>query len=141
MIRRTRRPMPYVPLASMGDIAFLLIIFFMLNATFLKDKNIPLNPAQSSDLEKVETAQISVSVDRDGIVRLQGNQITAKSLEIAVEHMLAGRDDRTVRLSVDRNLTKPSYLPVIEALSQAGATLQVTGVQFEQGSAPSGESP
>jgi biopolymer transport protein ExbD len=119
--------MPYVPLAAMGDIAFLLIIFFMLNATFLKDASVTLQPPTSGDLEQLEDALIAVSVDAEGVVRLQGNQITTKSLETAVERMLADRDDRTVKLSVDRNQAKEVFLPVVEALSRAGATLLFAG--------------
>ncbi len=130
MIRRKRRPPMMIPLASMGDIAFLLIIFFMLNATFMKDGRIQLEPAESRDLQEVETAPISVSIDVDGVSRLQGAEMTPGSLETAVANLLAGRDDRVVRLRVDRNLPKRVYLPVIEALSRAGATLQVTGVQL-----------
>ena len=129
MIRRKRRPQLMIPLASMGDIAFLLIIFFMLNATFMKDGKIQLEPAASRDLEKLENAPIGVSVDAEGVSRLQGNEMTPGSLEVAVANLLAGRDDRVVKLRVDRSLPKRSYLPVIEALSRAGATLQVTGVQ------------
>jgi len=138
MIRRKRRPQPFVPLASMGDIAFLLIIFFMLSATIMKDANIKLNPAASSDLEKLEQAQVSVSLDVDGVLRLQGNEMTPKTLETTVENMLAGRDDRDVKLRIDRDLPTQSYLPVIEALSRAGATLQVTGVQVDLGNSPPG---
>ncbi len=139
MIRRKHRPQPFIPLASMGDIAFLLIIFFMLNATFMKDANIQLEPARSGDLDKLKQATISVSIDADGVSRLQGNELTPKSLEFAVENMLTGRDDRVVKLSVDRDLPKETYLPVIEALSRAGATLQVTGLQLEPGSSPTGD--
>ena len=127
MIPRKRRPMPYLPLAAMGDIAFLLIIFFMLNANFMKDASIPLTPAKSSDLEKLEHAPITVSVDAEGVVRLQGSEVTCKSLETAVESMLADREERTVKLSVDRQQPKEIYLPVVEALSRAGATLLIAG--------------
>lgn len=133
MIRRKRRFQLYVPLASMGDIAFLLIIFFMLCSSFVKDANVKLQPAASSDLEQLEFAPISVSIDVDGVLRLQGQEgLTPKMLEVAVENLLAGRDDRIVKLRVDRKLPKKAYMPVIEALSRAGATLQIVGIQINQ---------
>lgn len=137
-IKRRGRGLSEINMGPFADIAFLLIIFFMLNTTFMKDGNIKLNPAASSDLEKLEQVQLSVSLDAEGVLRLQGNELTPKTLETAVENMLAGRDDRDVKLRVDRDLPTQSYLPVIKALSRAGATLQVTGVQVDLGSSPPG---
>ena len=45
---------PIIPLASMADIAFLLIIFFMLAGTIEEKENMQLDLAQSEDVEKLE---------------------------------------------------------------------------------------
>ena len=39
-----------IPIASMGDIAFLLIIFFMLTSNFIQEAHIRLTPASAADV-------------------------------------------------------------------------------------------
>jgi len=129
MIPRRKRMQALVPLASMGDIAFLLIIFFMLTATFMKDANISIEPPRSPDVDEVESLTISVTVDPSGVCRLQGVDIDPRTLKTAVEGMLANSKDRRVKVSIDRALPKQTYFPVIEALSRAGATPVLIGEQ------------
>ena len=54
MIRRKKRMSLIVPTSSMGDIAFLLIIFFMLASTFMKSGNAQVENASSSAIESQE---------------------------------------------------------------------------------------
>lgn len=130
MIRRRRRLPLFVPLATMGDIAFLLIIFFILCSSFVKDANIKVEPAASTELEELEFSSISVTIDTHGELRLQGKSgLTPEMLETAVANLLEGKEDRTVKLRIDREQPKEVYMPIIEALSRAGATLQITGIK------------
>ena len=76
-----------IPTSSMADIAFLLIIFFMLTASFMREKNVSLDLAQSADIDKLKQAHVTVSVDTEGVIRLQGVQLTVEELPSAVEAM------------------------------------------------------
>ena len=51
-IRRRKKPSLVLPLSSMGDIAFLLIIFFMLASNFMKTNKVELEKPLSPDLEQ-----------------------------------------------------------------------------------------
>ena len=128
MIRRPRRLQALLPLAAMGDIAFLLIIFFILTSTFIEGDNAKLKPARSVDIEEVrKPAAYSVSVDTEGVVRLQGVVIPSGQLEASVDFLLGDRKDRRVKVSIDKDLTRKDFFPVVEALSRAGATPILTG--------------
>lgn len=63
-----------LPLASMGDIAFLLIIFFMLASNFMKTANADMEEPRSSDLEQQEAAKLSVTMDRNGDIWFEGRR-------------------------------------------------------------------
>jgi biopolymer transport protein ExbD len=126
-IRRRKKAKILLPLASMGDIAFLLIIFFMLVSTFMK-QNAELDPAQSDSLQDIPPAEISVAVDKDGIVWLQGIEVSAAELSGAVEVLVGERRlDTKVQLSVHKDLKRKDYMPVIEALSETGVPVEHTG--------------
>ena len=90
MINRKRRKMSIiVPIASMGDIAFLLIIFFILASNFAQEAHIEFDPAKSPDIEKMERSQVSVVVDQEGQIWLQGEECPVDLLDGGVEALLA----------------------------------------------------
>ncbi len=130
-IYKRKRTQISVPIASMGDIAFLLIIFFMLASTFMKEANVEMDKPVARDLNKLERIPISVTIDRDGIVRFQGDITDAQSLQSLVEEELDNRDDKTVLLKIDRKLVQNQYADVFIALSKAGAELALVGLEEE----------
>jgi biopolymer transport protein ExbD len=128
MIEHKRRKLPImVPLASFGDIAFLLIIFFMLASNFVKEAHIELERVQAGNIEEVEPASVSVTMDVDGVCYLQGQVQPVGSLEAAVAMEIQDADDKRVAMTIDKNLTYKQYGEVQMALVRAGATIIAIG--------------
>ena len=59
-LRRQKRRGPIVPVASIADIAFLLIIFFILTSNFMREKDIKATPARAVDVVNLEQASVSI---------------------------------------------------------------------------------
>lgn len=128
-LARKKRIQPMLPLASMGDIAFLLIIFFMLVAKFMKNVNVDLEKPQSEEVQTVETARIEVTVDADGVIRLQGIECGAAELGSAIDAMVGSDREQTVEVTIDKRLSRDIYMPVMEGLAESGAKIMLTGEQ------------
>jgi biopolymer transport protein ExbD len=126
-IKRPRRRMPFVPTASFGDIAFLLIIFFMVASVFMKEANIKVKPAVSPDIEKVSNPPVSVILDSDGKVWLQGEEYAKDALEAELTALLHEKTDKQVLLKVDRSQKQKDFGLVLKALSNAGAEITLVG--------------
>ena len=126
-IRRRKKPTILLPLASMGDIAFLLIIFFMLVSSFMKN-NQEFDPATSEDIIDLPTAEISVVLDKDNRLWIQGLEVSSNDLAGALEVLVQERRRETeVHVSIHKDLTRTDYMPVMEALSEAGVRFKLTG--------------
>lgn len=78
-------------MASLTDIIFLLLIFFMLTATFVQIQNVEL---PESDSKTVASTSISVTLDREGFWYLNGAEIPAASLDRAIRDAVAKSDNR-----------------------------------------------
>ena len=124
---RRRRLKPLIPVASMGDIAFLLIIFFILTSNFMKEAHIKMQYAMSSDVERLKESVISVSVDTEGEAWLQGEPCEISALEGALREMVEGRPKQTVMLKVDRGVAHERYGEVVLALSRAEVEIALVG--------------
>lgn len=131
MRRRSRRRNPDIPVASMGDIAFLLIIFFMLCSNFAKEASLKLKPPRSDDLEKVKETLVSVSIDENGKIYLQGKEMfDAEAVEWGVAALISGkaaREGKTVMFKCDQGITRAVFEPVLNAISSGGGIIAAVG--------------
>jgi biopolymer transport protein ExbD len=109
----------------MGDIAFLLLIFFVILARAVDDSHLQWQPATTEEVEPTGAALASVVVDADEKLYLNGQSIATDALPGALEEILKGVEagKRKVLLKVDKEATANSFQPAIEAISMAGGDL------------------
>jgi biopolymer transport protein ExbD len=130
-LRKSRRVAPTVPLASMGDIAFLLTIFFILTSNFAKDDTRNIKPPSARELAQLENQNVSVSIDADGAVFFNGRPVASPAtIEAGVAGFLAGKkdpQDRMVVFRCDQSVDKKVFEPVLAAISKAGGVIAAVG--------------
>lgn len=114
-----------VPSTAMGDIAFLLLIFFVILARAVDDSHLQWKPAEAEDVKSSGAAVASVTIDSNRKLYLNGQSITADALPGALETLLgeASPGSRKVFLKVDRDATAAEFEPAISAVSAAGGEL------------------
>ena len=114
-----------VPSTTMGDIAFNLLIFFMILARANDDSDLHWQPARLKDLQAAGNSRVSVLIDSDSKLYLNGRQIGVATLSQQVGQLLGDSPpgQRTVLLKVDREAQAMYYEPAIEAICEAGGDL------------------
>ncbi|MGI6496643.1 MAG: ExbD/TolR family protein [Kiritimatiellia bacterium] len=135
-MRDRRKKTVTVPLTSMGDIAFLLLIFFILCSNFVKESGIEYQSPTSRDVKSVKESNISVIIDRSGDVYLMGSKCASTDIADAIETLLArreGEDERLVVLRCDKNVRKEIFEPVIDSIARAGGTIVAVGERSSGG--------
>jgi len=129
--RRKRRKMIPVPVASMGDIAFLLIIFFMVCSRFAKDPGVSIDPPTTVEVSKLDDYPVVVLIDKEARIYFHGKPIdSAEQVEEEVRRFVEGKDDeksRTVLFRCDRSVGKRIFEPVIEAIAKGGGRIAAVG--------------
>ena len=126
-IRRRKKPSLVLPLSSMGDIAFLLIIFFMLASNFMKTANVDMEEATATSLEQQEAAKHSVTMDKDGTIWFEGQQVGANEVADLLKPFVEADKELKVHVSIDKSLTHKEFTKLIQAVSESGAKLILTG--------------
>lgn len=125
-LRRRPSRKVLIPLTSFGDIAFLLIVFFMVASVFMREQHIVVKAASSPDVDQLEMA-VSVVLDEKGNLWLEGKSCPKPALESQLSILLDARDDKRVLLKIDRNLHQKDYGDVIAKLADAGAEILLLG--------------
>ena len=126
-IRRRKKPSLVLPLSSMGDIAFLLIIFFMLASNFMQTANVEMEEPHSADLDRQEAPKQSVTMDSEGNIWCQGQQVSAHEVTDILKSMAEQNEDLLVHIAIHNSLTHKQFDPLIRAISESGAKLILTG--------------
>lgn len=115
-----------VPSTAMGDIAFLLLIFFVILARAVDDSHLQWKPATVPEVEATGAAIASVVIDSDMRMYLNGREVDSaeklkEGLEIVLGEIEPGK--RKVFLKSDREAKARFFQPAIEAISMAGGDL------------------
>ena len=130
--RKKRRSVP-VPIASMGDIAFLLIIFFLVCSEISKDKNnLNVTLPMSEYVEKLEASVVArVAIDENAEIYFDGVKVEgAKDVEWGVRALLTNSvsdDQRHVQFKCDSSLPKEVFEPVLKAIAEGGGIIDAVG--------------
>ncbi len=114
-----------VPSMAMGDIAFLLLIFFIILAKAVDDSHVVWTPAEVPEIEAAGSPLASVAIDVDEKTFLNGEEIDAANLSDALKEALGDSPPgkRTVFLKVNHEAHARTFQPAIEAISVAGGDL------------------
>ncbi len=111
------------PYVSMADIAFNLVLFFLILAKTQDDSNrLDWVPAKATGAQPVKNPQVSITVDRDNKVYLNGQQIGLRDLAEKVAALLGDKPptERSVVLKIHNETLAATFEPIMEAVSQAG---------------------
>ena len=130
--RSKKRRKVQVPVASMGDIAFLLIIFFLLLSEFAKEKDLPIALPESEQVEKTEAVVVArVAIDSSGDIYFDGDRVdNAKDVEWGIRDLLTrtvSDNQRHVQFKCDARLPRETFEPVLKAIAEAGGIIEAVG--------------
>jgi biopolymer transport protein ExbD len=108
---------------AMGDIAFNLLIFFVILARAQDDSHLQWTAAEAKNLQNAGNSTVSVLIDKDDKLYLNGQQIGISQLSGRIESLLEGAPKRTVLMKIHNEALAQRFEPVIEAISEAGGDL------------------
>lgn len=126
-IRGSRVP-PAIPTASMADIAFLLICFFLVSTTLNQDKGLSLHLPAMGEGKKVQTKNIcNVWISKDDRVAIYeppDNLIPLpfQALRGEIQERLGANPNLIVSVKTERGATYRTFIDVLDVLKLAGAT-------------------
>ena len=127
-VRRKKR-LPAVALTtSMGDIAFLLIIFFILAGIQKKDKE--FTPPEAPRLGELKAA-ITITLDRNGKCSVNEEEnVPLDGLAEKIRQMLAkSKEGKLVIVEIDKNQRPDAFTKVMLAVGEAGGQMGAVGIE------------
>jgi len=110
----------------MGDIAFLLIIFFILAS--IPKGQVELAHPKADDLGEIEKSGASVVMDEEGQCYFQGDEVPVEALVGLIKGYFENPDkDRKVVVEIDRN---PEKTPADDQVDPDALMVRINGLSF-----------
>lgn len=107
-----------VNLTPMLDVVFIMLIFFIVTTSFIKESGIDINRPESSAASPRPDAQVLVAVTPEGAVWVDGKPVDIHRIGQEVAAMLT--EDGSVVIQADRESTTGLLIEVMDRLKQAG---------------------
>jgi len=106
----------------MLDVVFIMLIFFIVTASFVKEAGIDVTRPQASTAVRQERGNILIAITADGQVWMDRRQIDPRALRPNIERMHAENPQGSVVIQADERSQNGLLVQVIDAAREAGIT-------------------
>jgi len=124
-----------IPSSSMADIAFLLLIFFMVSTVFRKERDQPIDVANAEATKKIDEKRkniLHVWVDTDGTVFINDLVVPYESIAGVVRPLYTENRNLVVAIRGDREVPYNQINTITEQLQASGAVRVTFATRIEQ---------
>ena len=122
-IAERRKSGTEIPMASTSDIAFLLIIFFMVSTVFRKESGLQITTPEAMATERLLRRRnvSNIWMDARGNTTIDDNLVTPELVTVIMADRVMQNPDLVVGLQIDREVEYGRVNDIIEALKEARA--------------------
>ncbi len=111
---------PVINIASLVDVLFLLLIFFMVTSAFVEQPNIKLELPSTRHSEVSKMNNMVLSIARDGKLFLQDRPVDKKNLEKELRRVVLDTGDEVLVLKADKFVPYGVVIDIMDAAKGAG---------------------
>lgn len=108
-------------MAPLIDLVFLLLIFFLVTTSFVKESGVDVERPQASTATLKEAGNILIGVSAAGKVFLESKEIDIRSVRAHVERSMAENPEGAVVIVADKASSTGVVIQVMDQCRLAGA--------------------
>ncbi len=120
-LRRPRQQSHSETIVALIDVVFFLLVFFMMTGRMDATAPFSVMPPVGQTGSAMPSGGITISVDGQGDLALDGFRMSVDDMETSVTARLVQTPDLLVRVNADRGTALRFVLPVVSRLEALGA--------------------
>ena len=110
-----------INLTPMLDVVFIMLIFFIVTANFIKEPGLEINRPDPDTAETQENAAILIVIENDEIY-MDGRRIDVRQVKANVVKMLADNPKGSVVIQADEKAVADTIIKVMDGAREAGVS-------------------
>jgi Biopolymer transport protein len=109
-----------IDLTPMLDVVFIMLIFFIVTATFIKETGIEVNRPEATTWDEKKRASILIAVNSNNEIWIDKSRVDPRGVRQAIERLLAENPNGTVVIQSDSEASIELLVDVTNAAREAG---------------------
>ena len=109
-----------INLTPMLDVVFIMLIFFIVTASFIKEAGIDVNRPDAPTAERQEDANILIAISANDEIWIDRRLIDPRAVRANIERLHAENPKGSVVIQADKRSTNEALVTVMDASRAAG---------------------
>ena len=109
-----------IDLTPMLDVVFIMLIFFIVTASFIKEAGIDVRRPEAATAENVKNQNILIAINAQNEIWIDKNVVDPRVVRSIIERMHAENPKGAVVIQADGKSTAEMFAVVYDAAKQAG---------------------
>ena len=109
-----------INLTPMLDVVFIMLIFFIVTASFIKESGIDVNRPDAPTSERVEYANILIAISATDEIWIDRRLVDPRAVRANIERLHAENPKGSVVIQADKKSTNNMLVTVMDASRAAG---------------------
>src|SRR5210317_1446519 len=109
-----------IDLTPMLDVVFIMLIFFIVTASFIKEAGIEVNRPEASTAEPKENVNILVAINATNEIWMDKRRIDVRAVRANIERLHAENPKGAVVIQADNESNTETVAGVLDAAREAG---------------------
>lgn len=131
--RQTAQLDTSIDIGPLIDIVFILLIFFMVTTTFVKDMTLELERPSASSSTMASSKAIRLFIDKAGDIYLDGEPIRVWLIQSKLRDLLSTSTQKSILVVIDEGVPSGKLIEVVDQARLAGATSVGVATEKEAG--------
>ena len=107
-------------MTPMLDVVFIMLIFFIVTASFVKEAGVDVNRQYASTAKPQESANIFIAITADNQIWLDKRRVDPRAVRANIERLYAENPQGSVVIQADKDSKNALLIQVLDSAKLAG---------------------
>ncbi len=121
-----------VDLTPMLDVVFIMLIFFIVTATFIKETGVEVNRPDANTADQKDNTTVLVAINADNSIWIDKRRVDIRSVRANIERLHAENPEGGVVIQADELASIKTFTGVLDAAREVVAHEKVSLATTEQ---------
>ncbi len=109
-----------IDMTPMLDIVFIMLIFFIVTTSFVKEKGLDVNRPEDNTKSDKPSKSLSIRIDADGTIMMNGRQVDIRRVVANTQTFLAENNTDSAGIQADEDTEHGVVVEVMNQVKIAG---------------------
>jgi biopolymer transport protein ExbD len=108
-----------IDIAPMLDMVFILLIFFVVTSSFVRETGVDVNKPKASSAQELARESVLIGISREGTIHINESQVDLRTLRTILQQIIAEKPDRAAIIVADRDAPSGKIVDVLDECNLA----------------------